>query len=44
VALHELSHFLYPNHGKAFYDFLTLYMPDWRERKKILDNDVARGL
>jgi predicted metal-dependent hydrolase len=44
VALHELSHFLYPNHSGEFYDFLTLHMPDWRERKKTLDNDVVRGL
>jgi predicted metal-dependent hydrolase len=43
VVLHELSHFLYPSHSREFYDFLTLYMPDWKERKKILDNDVARG-
>jgi predicted metal-dependent hydrolase len=44
VVLHELVHFLYPNHGKGFYDFLTLYMPDWKNRKRILDNDVVRGL
>jgi predicted metal-dependent hydrolase len=44
VALHELSHFLYPNHSGEFYDFLTLHMPDWRERKKILDTGVVRGL
>jgi predicted metal-dependent hydrolase len=44
VILHELVHFLYPNHSKKFYDFLTMYMPDWKNRKKILDNDVVRGL
>jgi predicted metal-dependent hydrolase len=44
VVLHELVHFLYPNHSKGFYDFLTLHMPDWKNRKKILDNDVVRGL
>jgi predicted metal-dependent hydrolase len=44
VVLHELTHFLYPNHNKEFYNFLTLYMPDWRNRKEILDNDVVRGL
>jgi predicted metal-dependent hydrolase len=44
VVLHELVHFLYPNHSKAFYNFLTLYMPDWKNRKQILDNDVVRGL
>ena len=44
VVLHELVHFLYPNHSKEFYDFLSIYMPDWKERKKILDTDVVHGL
>jgi len=44
VVLHELVHFLYPNHGKQFYDFLSNYIPDWKERKKILDQDVVHGL
>ncbi len=34
VVLHELTHFLYPNHSKSFYDSLSNYMPDWKERKK----------
>lgn len=44
VVLHELVHFLYPNHSKKFYDFLSTYMPDWKERKKILDTEVVHGL
>jgi predicted metal-dependent hydrolase len=44
VVLHELIHFLYPNHSKQFYDFLSNYMPDWKARKKILDQDVVHGL
>lgn len=44
VVLHELTHLLYPNHGKQFYDFLTIHMPDWQERKKQLDMDVVQGL
>jgi predicted metal-dependent hydrolase len=44
VVLHELTHFLYPNHSKQFYDFLSNYMPDWKERKKVLDQDVVHGL
>lgn len=44
VVLHELSHFIYPNHSKQFYDFLSIHMPDWRERKKILDQEVVHGL
>lgn len=44
VVLHELSHFLYPRHNKDFYDFLTIYMPDWQERRKQLDYEIVRGV
>lgn len=44
VVLHELVHFLYPNHSKYFYDFLSNQMPDWRERKGVLDQEVVHGL
>lgn len=39
VMLHELSHFKYQNHSKNFYNFITIFMPDWKERKKILDEE-----
>lgn len=44
VVLHELTHLLYPNHSGVFYDFITIHMPDWKERKKQLDNEVVQGL
>ncbi|MGM9555962.1 MAG: M48 family metallopeptidase [Oscillospiraceae bacterium] len=44
VVLHELVHFLYPNHSKQFYAFLSNHMPDWKERKLVLDQDVVHGL
>lgn len=44
VILHELAHFLYPYHNKDFYDFLTIHMPDWQERKKQLDYDFVLGI
>ena len=37
VVFHELVHLLYPDHSKKFYDYLTLYMPDWQKRKEILE-------
>lgn len=40
VVLHELCHFIHPNHSKAFYDFLAALMPDWRERKHLLDKST----
>ena len=41
VILHELIHFIYNDHNKEFYDFLYIFMPDWKECKKILDEEVA---
>lgn len=36
VALHELVHFLEPNHGPGFYAHMDRLMPDWRERRRAL--------
>ena len=36
VILHEIAHLKYPDHGEKFKAFLTRYMPDWRQRKKLL--------
>ena len=37
VVVHEFTHFLQPNHSKNFYVQLTMFMPDWVERKRILE-------
>lgn len=37
VLLHELCHLLERNHGRRFYALLDRHMPDWRRRKKRLD-------
>ena len=44
VVFHELTHLIYNAHNKDFYNFLTIYMPDWKERKKRLDLEVVQGL
>lgn len=44
VVLHELTHLLYRNHDSDFYAFMTIHMPDWKERKKQLDTEVVQGL
>ena len=41
VVMHEFCHFIHPNHSKQFYSFLTMIMPDWRERKAILNCSAA---
>lgn len=44
VVLHELIHFKYRNHDAEFYNFMTSLMPDWKQRKEILDEEVVREL
>ena len=44
VVMHEFCHFIYPNHSKQFYAFLTMLMPDWKERKQTLDKTVKYWL
>lgn len=36
VALHELVHFLHPDHGPGFYALMDTLMPDWKRRRKEL--------
>lgn len=36
VALHELCHFLCPDHSPRFYAALSARMPDWKQRRQQL--------
>lgn len=40
VILHELAHLKVKNHGADFVAILNFYMPDWRARKKLLNDRV----
>jgi predicted metal-dependent hydrolase len=42
VMLHELIHFKHRYHDKEFYNFLTSLMPDWKQRKKALDEEIIK--
>ena len=37
VVFHELAHLVHPNHSAKFYNYLSLFMPDWRKRKNRLE-------
>ncbi len=40
VMLHELCHTKEHNHSAKFYHLLNGFMPDWKERKKLLDQPM----
>ena len=37
VVYHEFCHFIHPNHSKQFYSLLQIMLPDWKERKYLLE-------
>ena len=38
VVVHELAHFIHPNHSKDFWRFVENMMPDYKKRKNILND------
>lgn len=44
VVMHELCHLIHPNHSKTFYAFLSMLMPDWKERKITLEKNAMHWL
>lgn len=42
VALHELTHFLEIYHNVRFYEILTEFMPDWKERQEALNKEYSQ--
>lgn len=38
VVLHEVAHLVYPNHQKEYWNYVSKYMPNWKERRKIAKN------
>ncbi|HIS34974.1 MAG TPA: M48 family metallopeptidase [Candidatus Avirikenella pullistercoris] len=41
IIVHELCHLIHPNHSKVFYNLLTSEMPDWKKRKKLLEQTIS---
>ena len=40
VVMHELCHLRYLGHGKGFYKLLDAVCPDWRARKRLLEDSL----
>lgn len=36
VVVHELAHIKEKNHGPAFYELISQYLPDYKDREKLL--------
>lgn len=44
VVLHEVAHFISPDHSSKFYAVLDKLMPDWKERKNDLETKWIDGI
>ena len=40
IILHELVHLKVHNHGRDFTALMDRYMSDWKERKKLLNDQI----
>ena len=40
VVMHELCHLRYHGHGQGFYNLLDAVCPDWRARKRLLEDSL----
>ena len=38
VIVHELSHFIFPNHSKCFWELVSKYYPNYKDVRKYLKN------
>lgn len=39
VVVHELAHIKHHNHGRSFYALIGKYMPDYKQREKLLKDE-----
>lgn len=44
VVLHEFVHFLQADHSKKFYALITMFMPDWESRARLLEKEGVQGI
>lgn len=41
ILVHELCHLVHHNHSSKFYDLMSKEMPDWQDRKALLERTVS---
>lgn len=41
VVVHELCHLIEPSHSKRFYYYMDRFLPDWKEKKKRLNEPLS---
>lgn len=44
VVVHELAHFIHANHSKDFYGVVQEHIPDWKERRTLLNKQYSLDL
>lgn len=42
VVVHELAHFKYIHHDMNFYNFVSIFVPDWKKKREILNKEYSR--
>ena len=42
VVLHELTHFLEISHNDKFYNIISEFMPNWKERRDLLNKEYSQ--
>lgn len=42
VVVHELAHFKYIHHNNYFYNFVSIFIPDWKIKRDMLNKEYGR--